>query len=179
MQLSVTFRQVDSSDAIKDYAREKLGKVQRLLDAPLTANLVLSVNKFRHEADINVTANGLNIHGNEVTEDLYSSIDLVIDKVGRQVKRRLAKIRNRKGRSLPFQMNVVSFEGLEALGAQTHNVLSTKRLEAKTMAVDEAVVEMDTLKNDFLIFINADNDNINVLYRRKDGALGLIEPYSR
>lgn len=178
MKVSVTFRKVDSSDHIRDYAADKLNRLDKYLDSAAEAHVVLSVEKFRHTADISISANGLRIKGVEETEDMYSAIDMVMDKLETQIKRRLAKRKTRKSnqniKSLNFQMNIVEVGG--AVEGDQPTIIKTKQIQAKPMDIDEAVMQLELIKNDFLVFTNAQSKQVNVLYRRKDGQLGIIEP---
>jgi len=178
MQIQVTFRHVDSSEAVKEYAREKVGKLQKYLDGPVEADITLSVEKHRHEADVVVIASGIKIHGRETTGDLFSSLDLVTDKLEKQIRRYRDKIKNlnrnnRKDAERPFKVDV--FEA-ESVAEPQPRVIKTKKLVAKPMVVDEAAMQLDLSQGDFLVFINARTELLNVIYRRSDGNFGLIEP---
>ncbi|KMY66856.1 hypothetical protein AAU61_12780 [Desulfocarbo indianensis] len=178
MQIQVTFRHVEPSEAVKEYAREKVGKLEKYLDGPVEANITLSVEKHRHDADVNVIASGLKIHGRETTGDLFSAIDLVMDKLEKQVRRYRDKLKNlgrnsRKGEEMSFKVDVFeadSFTEPEPKMVQSH------KLTAKPMDVDEAAMQLDLSEDDFLVFINARTGAMNVIYRRGDGEFGLIEP---
>ncbi|MBI5529217.1 MAG: ribosome-associated translation inhibitor RaiA [Deltaproteobacteria bacterium] len=87
LQVNVTFRHMETSDALRDYVRDKITKVERYLHPPIGAHVVLSVEKFVHHAEITVTAGGAQLRGTEKSEDMYSSIDLAMDKIERQAKR--------------------------------------------------------------------------------------------
>ena len=105
MQIQVTFRHVEPSEAVKEYAREKVGKIQKYLDGPVEANVTLTVEKHRHEADLVVFASGLKMHGRETTGDLFSSLDLVTDKLEKQIKRYRDKIKNmNRGNRKPSEL---------------------------------------------------------------------------
>ena len=179
MQITVTFRHVDSSDHLKRYVEDKLGRLDKYLDSASEAHVVLRVEKFRHTADVVLASNGLWIKGAEETEDMYSAIDMVVDKIEKQVKRQLEKRKNRKQpnetiKSMDLTENVLETPGLEE--GEKPVVVETRRLQAKPMDIDEAIMQLDLVKSDFLVFTNARSRNINVIYRRKDGQLGLIEP---
>jgi len=179
MQVQVTFRHVESSEAIKEYARDKVGKLQKYLDGPLEANVTLSVEKHRHEADVTIIASGLKIHSRETTGDLFSAIDLAVDKLERQVRRyrdKLKKMGRRKRQEQtgrPFKVEV--FEA-DSLPEESPRVIMSKRLTAKPMDADEAAMQLDLSEDDFLVFLNAHTGALNVIYRRADGNYGLIEP---
>lgn len=178
MQIQVTFRHVEASEAVKEYARDKVGKLQKYLDGPVEANITLTVEKHRHDADVTIHASGLKIHGRETTGDLFSAIDLVMDKLEKQVRRYRDKLKNfgrgvRKGQEMPYRVDVMEAES--ASESEPHIIMSD-RLTAKPMDVDEAAMQLDLSEEDFLVFINARTSVLNVIYRRADGNFGLIEP---
>ena len=179
MQLSVTFRHMEPSDALKDYARDKISRIEKYLDAVLEANVVLSVEKFRHIADVTIASDGLKINGQEQTEDMYSAIDMVVDKLERQVKRHREKIRNRKsgkrGKSREEHNQEIPEESTEE-PTDRPEVVITQQIFAKPMDLDEAIMQLDIMSDTFLVFTNSETEHINVLYRRDDGHYGLIEP---
>ncbi len=170
MQVMVTFRHVDPSDGLRQYAEEKVQRVRKFLRRPIEAHVILSVEKQRHIAEVQVTANRLNINATEQTGDLYSAIDLAMSKVERQVKKQVAKYKDRKGANNTVASAVTPRE------ARAGTVIRTQRIAVKPMSVDEAVMQLKLLQNDFLLFKNAANEMLNVIYRRKDGNYGLIEP---
>jgi len=99
MQTSVTFKNIEPSESLKKYVGEKLNRFDKYLYNPAEANVVLSVEKFRHIADVNIVGDGLTIKGKEETEDMYSAIDMVLDKLEKQIKKSKQKIRDRRGGS--------------------------------------------------------------------------------
>lgn len=180
MQTTVTFRHLETSSHLRDYAENKLSRLDKYLDSAAEAHVVLSVEKFRHSADVMLTADGMRIKGVEETEDMYSAIDLVVDNVEKQVRRQTAKRKDMmKGttkdniKSLSFTLNILDTPTVDSEEPQ---FIQTRQIQAKPMDVDEAVEQLDLIKNDFLVFTNAKTQTINVLYRRKDGKLGIIEP---
>ncbi len=174
MQTSVTFKNINSSEHLKNYVREKLDRFDRLLDNPAEANVVLQVEKFRHIAEINISGDRLVINGKEETEDMYSAIDMVLDKLEKQIKKNKQKIRDRRGAKARSKERMME----SALGAEEppSGRVRIKNIEYKPMDVDEAVLQMDLVNNSFLVFTNARTDQVNVLYRRNDGDFGLIQP---
>ena len=96
MQTSVTFKNLDSSDHLKSYVGDKLDRLDKYLDNPAEANVVLTVEKFRHIAEINIAGDRLSINGKEETNDMYSAIDMVLDKLEKQIKKNKQKIRERR-----------------------------------------------------------------------------------
>ncbi len=178
MQILVTFRHMDATQALKAYAEEKIARVKKYLFDPIDVHVVLAVEKKRHMAEITIVTNGITIYAEEETLDMYSAIDVTIDKIERQVKKYKEKIKGKKSnhsKRLSVKMQVVSSESIES--DTGHKVIKNKRFFVKPMSVEEAVMQMDLIHNDFLVFTNATSDEINVIYRRKDGDYGLIEPY--
>lgn len=178
MQIQVTFRHVESSEPLKEYAREKVGKVQKYLDGPVEAQVTLGVEKHRHEADVVIHAAGFKIHGQETTGDLYSAIDMVMDKLETQVKRyreKFKRIKREHAKGLEIAVKVDVMEA-ESLVEDQPRIIKTKSLTAKPMDADEAAMQLDLSDDDFLVFINSRTEVLNVIYRRADGNFGLIEP---
>ena len=176
MQTSVTFKNLDPSDNLKSYIGEKLDKLDKFLDNPAEATVVLSIEKFRHIAEVNITGDRLNIYGKEETSDMYAAIDMVLDKLEKQIKKNKQKIRKR--RSAPKDKSItVSREDSYPEESNTGQI-KVRNIEYKPMDIEEAVMQMDLVNDNFLVFTNARTDKINVLYRRKDGDYGLIQPIS-
>lgn len=175
MQTSVTFKNLDPSEHLKAYVGEKLNRFDKYLYNPAEANVVLSVEKFRHLAEINITGDRLNINGKEETGDMYSAIDLVLDKLENQIKKNKQKIRKHRSGSKVRQKDFID-EDTEGLDEETADRLVVRNIEYKPMDVEEAIMQMDLVNDNFLVFTNARTDRVNVLYRRKDGHYGLIQP---
>jgi len=177
MQTSVTFKNLDSSDTLKSYVEEKLDRFDRLLDNPAEANVVLSVEKFRHMAEINIIGDRLSIIGKEETIDMYSAIDMVLDKLEKQIKKSKEKIRERRSSAKVRNKGMLT-EEINPPEEELELQVKVKHIEYKPMHVEEAVLQLDLLNDNFLVFTNARSDQVNVLYRRKDGHYGLIQPNS-
>ena len=192
MQMSVTFRHMDATEALKSYAQEKIDRVRKYFPDPIKAHVVLDCERgYNHVAEVVITLHsGLVIAGEETTEDMYSSIDLVMAKIERQVRRYKEKIRSHKGaHSLhghrEMSHKVMSLE--EATEAKPESTPPTKATEpeikiiketrfvAQPLTPEEAVMQMNLRSNDFLVFSNASTHDVNVVYRRADGTYGLIE----
>ena len=190
MQLSVTFRHMDSTDALRDYAGEKIERIKKYFPDPIKAHVVLICDRgYNHTADVMLTLhNGLVIKGIETTEDMYSSIDLVMAKIERQVRRYKEKIRGHKGSegihglreithsvlSVPEEDGATPVDGGLAAASQPE-IIKKSKFFAKPLTPPEAVMQMNLLGNDFLVFTNAASHEVNVVYRRGDGTYGLIE----
>ena len=175
MQTSVTFKNLDPTDTLKSYVRDKLDRFDRYLDNPAEANVVLLVEKFRHIAEININGDRLTINGKEETNDMYSAIDMVLDKLEKQIKKSKQKIRERRPGVTAKDMALMEGD-INLPDEEPVREVKIKNIEYKPMDVEEAVLQMDLLNDNFMVFTNARSDQVNVLYRRKDGHYGLIQP---
>jgi len=193
MKFSVTFRKMDPTDAIKQYTEEKVKKIKRFFPDPINAKVVLALERYQHRADVTITLhNGLVLKGQNISDDMYSSIDLAMSKIEKQVRRYKDKIRSHKpaqGPQIPFRVDVIE-EEIEAqsepeaapvvvpdetISDLMSKVVRSDEHTAQPMSVEEAVMQLNLMNNAFLVFTNADNQSINVIYRRNDGNYGLID----
>ncbi len=181
MQTSVTFKKLDPSDALKSYVQKKVDRFDKMLDSPAEANVVLSVEKIRHIAEITIICDRLKIHAKEESENMYSSIDALMDKIKIQIKKNKEKVRRHMSGNKQSIKNedIVSSVTEEAEPANNNNnELIIEAIDFKPMDVDDAVLEFNSQRNNFFVFNNARTERVNVLYRRNDGSLGLIQPRS-
>lgn len=177
MQINVTFRHIEPSPPLREYAEEKISRIKKYVEEPIEAHVVLKVEKFRHIAEVSIDANGLRINGAEETDDMYSAIDLVADTIEGQVRRNKDKFRKRKsgGGSKDFLAATDLGGTVVPEDDRDRRVIRTEQVNAKPMDVDEAVMQLNVSNGEFLVFTNRLTNRINVLYRRKDGHYGLIE----
>jgi len=167
----------NSSEKSPRELKEKLDRFDRLLDNPAEASVVLSVEKFRHIAEINISGDRLNLIGKEEINDMYSAIDMVMDKLEKQLKKGKQKTRERRGGAKSSIKDIPPEFMINVAEEDDHRPqIKIKNIDYKPMDVEEAVMQMDLLDDNFLVFTNAQTDRVNVLYRRKDGHLGLIQP---
>ena len=174
MDIAVTFRHIEPTESLRTYAEEKVSKIKKYLDSYAEAHIVLTVEKFRHMADVTLSVNGTTIKGVEETGDMYSAIDQVTDKIEKQVKRYRSKIRNRRTESRKNE-RVLEAEEITALSFEDPSI-EKEKMVAKPMDPEEAAMQLGMSQQDFLVFRNSRSEEINVIYKRKDGNLGLIEP---
>ncbi len=174
MEIKVTFRHTEPMNSLRDYAIEKISKLDKYLDFPAEAHVVLSVEKFRHQVDVTLNLNGTWIKAVEETEDMYSAIDQVADKLEKQVKKYMEKIRTR--RSETWHSEVSSAEREEDTVSSEQFVIEVEEMEAKPMDPEEAAMQLSYSNQDFLVFRNSNTNQINVIYKKKNGNLGLIQP---
>ena len=165
---------MNPSDHLKIYVSDKLNRFDKYLYNPAEASVVLSVEKFRHIAEINIIGDRLNLNAKEETEDMYAAIDMALDKIEKQIKKSKQKVRMHrtgKGRSM---------DTMEAMAAPARDDSEKKvivqSIDYKPMDTDEAIMQMELVDDNFLVFTDAHSGRVNVLYRRNDGNFGLIQP---
>ncbi len=176
--IAVTFRHIEPSKPLKDYAVEKLGRLQKVVDKPFEAHVMLSVEKFRHIAEVFLTGRGMTIKAFESTNDLYSAIDLVCDKVERQMKKYREKKKERGQGAFPAP--AVSGSSLtirEEEGGP--RIVRSDNFLPKPMSVEEAVHHLDLLRVDVVMFVNQETNQPSVVFRQQDGNIGFTEPTAR
>jgi putative sigma-54 modulation protein len=176
MQSSITFKNIDPSKHFKSYVQNKLDRFDKLLDNPAETKVVLSVEKLRHIAEINLTGDRLNINAKEANNDMHAAIDLVLDKIEKQIKKSKEKTKQRKSGFKKSKTNNLMVEDTVFQEEEPLKEVKVRNIEYKPMDVEEAVMQMDIVDDTFLVFTNAETDRVNVLYRRNDGHLGLIQP---
>ncbi len=176
MNITATFRNTDPDENLKAYAEEKVSKVKKYTDSPVDAHIVLSVEKFRNQADVSINLNGARIKGVEETENMYSAIDLVMDKIERQVKRYIAK--GKDHRLLKQRNGQHRNHKKHELDPPVHRdpVIEVEKMITKPMDTEEASMQLNLSNQGFMVFRDARSEEINVIYKRGDGNLGLIEP---
>ena len=172
MHTSVRFKNLEPSEALKSYVSDKLDRMDKYFSGPAEANVVLSIEKFRHSAEIHISGDRLAINGKEETEEMYSAIDMVLDKLEVQIKKSKQKSRAYRGKA---KSGSASSE-LQAGGENDPPRVRVHHIEYKPMDVDEAVMQLDLTNDNFIVFTNARTAMVNVLYRQKDGDYGLIQP---
>lgn len=214
MNTNVSFRHMESSPALRDYATGKLERiVGKYVHGKVDADVVMSVEKFWHIANFTLQIKNLTVKGQERSEDMYSSIDLALAKIEKQLRRHKDRLRDHKptnGESKTFRMGVISAldqpmvpeeldefaedfdmyseaseqpeeeseaaETVDTPDGQTVKVLRQNQYEAKSLTLEEAVIQLDLLDDrEFYVFTSTDSGDINVVYKRRDGNVGLIE----
>ena len=199
MQTQFVFRHMDSSDALRNYAEERLAKIKRYFADPLKVNCTFAVEKIHHVAQFDVTLrNGLQLHSSEKTENMYSSIDMALAKMERQVRRYKDRITNhkpQKGKAARVRQVEMTAEAFEEAGAEgpyqaeeqrpteatpsaelpPPAIVREKEFRAERLTVRDAVMQLNLLQKQFLVFTNTATGDINVVYRLDDSGYGLIE----
>jgi putative sigma-54 modulation protein len=178
MQTSVTFKNLDPSEALKAYVRKKLDRFDKLLDSPVEANVVLSVEKIRHIAEINLAGDGLSIQAKEETNNMYSSIDRLVDKLKTQITKTKQKSRNQTAGAKEHIKGRIMEEDILKAEEENAGQVMIEHIDYKPMDIEEAILQINLVPDNFIVFTNARTEKVNVLYRRNDGHFGLIQPRS-
>jgi putative sigma-54 modulation protein len=178
MKISVRGKNIEATPALVDYAEKKISKLEKHFDKATDVQVVLSVIREDHIVEVTMSLNGLILRGEESTGDMYASIDMVVDKLERQLKKyktRMNKsLRQRGARVISEKLAITEAEA--RMEDEAPKVVRTKRFTLKPMSTEEAILQMDLLGHNFFVFSSAENDTVNVVYRRRDGNYGLIEP---
>jgi putative sigma-54 modulation protein len=172
MNIIVTGRHLEVTSALKNYAEKKIKKFDRYLSNISEAVVTISVQKYRHKVEVLLKVNGVLIQAEGITGEVYSSIDEVVEKLQRQIKKykeKLVSHRKTEGKTDAIGTKV-------AVTGDVGRIIKNKRFELKPMSPDEAAMQMDLLDKNFFVFTNDNSGDINVIYRRGDGNFGLIEP---
>ncbi|MBO5260392.1 MAG: ribosome-associated translation inhibitor RaiA [Agathobacter sp.] len=174
MRITITGRNIELTDGIKEAVQDKLSKLEKYFSADTDVFVTLSVEKERQKIEVTIPVKGHIIRSEQVSSDMYVSIDLVEEVIERQLKRYRTKIidRNQNGGTGFTQ----DFIDIEADDEEEVKIVRTKRFGMKPMYPEDACVQMELSGHDFFVFRNAETDEVNVVYRRKGNTYGLIEP---
>ncbi|CQB52001.1 Ribosomal protein S30Ae/sigma 54 modulation protein [Syntrophomonas zehnderi OL-4] len=179
MKMDIRGRNIEITDALKDYTTKRLSKLEKYIDDASTAQVVLSVEGERHKVEVTIPLNGVILRGEVAGEDMYASIDLVVEKLEKQIEKHKTKLyRSHRGAGLK---KAVADEIQRELDEKNDTpdkfkIVRTKRFALKPMDEEEAIMQMNLLGHTFFVFYNAQTEEVNVVYKRKDGNYGLIEP---
>ena len=176
MRYTITGRNIEITDGLKKAVEEKLHKLGKYFTEDTEAKITLSVQKEAHKIEVTIpTKQGL-IRAEEVSEDMYVSIDKVEDIIERQIKKFKNKLVDRKQSGVSFSELFINEEDSDVEEEDEIKIVKTKRFSIKPMDPEEACLQMELLAHDFYVFRNAISDEICVVYKRKDGMYGIIEP---
>lgn len=176
MQVSITARHFDLTDGLREHTVERIERLSKYGVSLREAHAVLAVEKYRHRAEVTLHGNGFHLTGASESDDMYTSVDMVAQKLETQVRRRKEKMRSRKHapdkESVRFDVLSSSSVGKGADGIE---VVHSGEMEAPPMSVEEAILELERSENDYLFFKNPISERVNVLLKRKDGNYGVVE----
>jgi len=174
MKLIFTGKNVEVTEALKEVTEKKLNRLDKYFQKDVAANVVFSVERNWKILEITINLPGTILRVEESSDDMYTSIDKAVDVLERQIRKYKTKLQRRyqAGETIRFE-NVMPLEEEER---DKPRIVKTKRFGVKPMSVEEAILQMELLRHSFFVFMNADTEEVSVVYKRKDGNYGLIEP---
>lgn len=175
MRITITGRNIDITDGLRSAVEDKLSKLEKYFTPDTDVFVTLSVEKERQKIEVTIPVKGNIIRSEQVSNDMYVSIDLVEEIIERQIRRYRKKLIDKKQAAQSFSQLFIE-EAEEAEAEDAINIVKTKRFGMKPMFPEDACVEMELLGHNFYMFLNAETDQVNVVYKRKNHTYGLIEP---
>lgn len=174
MKITIRGDKVTVTKAIKEYITEKLNKLDKYFDSPknLECKVLVKVKNLEQSIEVTVPTSRFTLRAEETHQDLYAAVDLVVDKLERQIRKNKNRLDD-KYRNLPkFEMNF-DFD-VEDEEIEESSIVKRKNIDMKPMDEAEAVLQIELLNHDFFVFKNIDEDCVSVIYKRKDGSYGII-----
>lgn len=173
MQFNIRGKKLEVTEALKSYIEEKLGRLNKYFEEPdnITASVLIKLNGKQQVVEVTINTHGLILRGEEANKDLYASIDLVTDKIERQIRKNKTKIRKQISKESIKDFKFVEEDVIE----EEQNIVKRKIIDMKPMSEEEAILQMELLDHDFFVYKTVEDGKINVVYKRKDGNYGIIE----
>lgn len=175
MRITVTLRNGEDESWQKEYVEEKMKKLDKYIDTPAEARVVLQVEKFRNTSEISLLADGMNINSKEEAKDMHLAIDEAIDKLERQLKKHKEKIREHKAAAKEAASLAGETTGEESDEGAVSRVVETKKVLLTPMSLEDAALQMAETKKRFVVYRDSNTENVHVMYRREDGSVAVIE----
>ncbi|MCT4688625.1 ribosome hibernation-promoting factor, HPF/YfiA family [Vallitalea sp.] len=176
MRYIISGKNIEITKALREATIDKLSKMDKYFNPDNEAQITMSVQKLRHIIEVTIPIKGSIIRAEESAENMYTAIDKVVDVLERQLLKHKNKLISRHHSAGTFKNDFVNETMEEDLDDKKIEIVRTKRFAMKPMNAMEACLQMDLLGHDFFVFMNSDTEEVNVVYRRKNGAYGLIEP---
>ena len=174
MKISIYSKNLQLTDALREATIKKLRRLDKFFQQDIEAKVVLSIEKKIHKVEVTIPFNGRIVRVEEYSDDMYNALDEAVESLEQQIRKHKTKLQNKR-----YSSQSIKFENIEPLDYEEEEefkVVKTKRFAIKPMNIEEAILQMDLLKHNFFVFLNADTEEVNVVYKRKDGNYGLIEP---
>jgi putative sigma-54 modulation protein len=197
LKIIITGRNIELTPSLKDFVEKKMDSIRAFVEQLQEVDVILSVDKTKsqgvlHTAEITIWATGVNFRASQSHADMYAAIDLILDKLQKQIKKYKEKLRSKphrkhKRNEVEFRHQVFAVDGEDEPDGKIYptaeentpfqpKIISCNSFSSKPLFPDEAAVQLQCLQQDFLVFNNAETGEVNVVYQRKDGNVGLIEP---
>lgn len=174
MKVTVIAKNMELTDALKEIVQKKISKLEKYFEKNVEAKATLSVQKNRQIIEVTIPFNGVILRGEESTSDMYKSLDLVEDKLERQIRKQKTRLSRKHGGSVRF--GEIGDSDIKSVEEDEGQLVRVKKFGVKPMNSEEAILQMDLLGHNFFVFQDADSNKVNVIYKRKDGDYGLLEP---
>lgn len=174
MKTTIRGAKIKVTDAIKAYTEEKIGKLDKYFDNPeeIMANILIKVKGKDQTVEVTIPTKKFILRGEETNKDLYAAIDLVTDKLERQIRKNKTRIKKKIDKNfIDFK---IDFE-VEKEEKNENKIVKRKNIEMKPMSEEEAILQLELLGHSFFVFKNVKTDEVDILYRRNDGDYGIIE----
>jgi putative sigma-54 modulation protein len=178
MKISVTFRNTEGDDWHKEYIDQKLKKLEKYLDTPVEARVVLSVEKFRNVAEVNLMANGQTLNAKEEAKEMNLAIDNAVEKIERQLKKRKERTRGHKTNASRLEGAAPREVYQDDDEAQEVRIVEMRKVVLKPMSLEDAIMEIDASRNRFVVYRDSSTEKVSIIYVRDDGKYALIETSS-
>ena len=177
MNINIRGEKLEVTNAMKDYAKEKLGKLEKYLDhqESITGNLLFKINGPVQKLEITIPLNNFTLRVEEIGEDFYATVDTAVDKLERQIIKNKTKLVSKKMKEKKDFVFAAIEENFAEEEINENKIVKRKQVELKPMDEEEAILQMELLGHDFYIFKNIETNKVAVLYRRKNNDYGLIE----
>jgi len=176
MNFIVSGKNIDITEALRSTIIKKLGKLDKFFNPDTDAYVTMSVEKNRHIVEVTIPFNGVVLRAEEASDDMYISIDEVIDVLEGQIRRNKTRLKKKLYNGAIKAEYFAQIEAQKDEEEHEFKVVRSKKFAIKPMTLDEAILQMNLLGHQFFVFSSAETDEVNVVYRRKDGNYGLIEP---
>ena len=174
MDITITGKNMEVSDYLKELVDKKVGKLKKYFKPNTAAHVTLSIEKSRHIAEITIPFDGIVMRGEEAETDMYAAIDGALTKIEHQIMKHKTKLEKKLHKDAYKVGELLYKETYEA--EEPRRIVKSKSFDVKPMSIDEAALQMELLGHSFFVYRDAKDDNINVLYLRKDGNIGHIDP---
>ena len=174
MKFNIHGKKLEVTDSIKDYIESKIGRLDKYFDNPdnITATVAIKIDGKKQIVEVTINTNSFIVRGEESNDDLYTSIDLVSDKIERQIRKNKTRMHKKINKDKIKDFNLSYDNEIEE---KSDIIVKRKTVETKPMDEEEAILQMELLGHDFFVFKNANTDEFNIIYKRKNGDYGIIE----
>ncbi|ETJ16484.1 MULTISPECIES: ribosome hibernation-promoting factor, HPF/YfiA family [Clostridium] len=174
MKVTVIAKNIELTQALKEIVQKKISKLEKYFEVEVEAKATLSIQKNRQIIEVTIPFNGAILRSEESTDDMYKSIDLVEDKLERQIRKQKTRLSRKNNGSLKFA--ALNDSKVESNEDDEGSLVKVKKFGVKPMDSEEAILQMDLLGHNFFVYQDSESSKVNVVYKRKDGNYGLLEP---